>query len=88
MEDVADSFSDLLALLNPFIQSEPHVSLTVEGGLIAEWKGSQASLELQIDPENEAMVYFLDRASNAESEMTVSRCEDLDKWLWSASSKV
>jgi hypothetical protein len=87
-EEVADSLFDLLILLNSAIQSEPYISLTTEGGLVAEWESSQSSLEMLASPGSNIMVYYHDTATNNEWEMAVSQCDRLDKWLWRASSTV
>lgn len=83
--DAAETLLDLVLRLNFAIQSEPTVSLTGEGGLVAEWSGPQASLELLVNPEAETSVYYHDAAGNREWEMPVSQCNMLDKWLWQAS---
>lgn len=87
-EESADILFNLLVNLNSFIQSEPSVSLSVEGGLLAEWESTQSSLELLANPGEEVMVYYRDKVANREWEIPASRCDRLDKWLWRASSTV
>ncbi len=84
----ADLLFKLLVNLNSVIQTEPYISLSGEGGLVAEWESAQSSLELLANPREEVMVYYRDRATNREWEMPASRCDRLDKWLWRASSTV
>jgi hypothetical protein len=85
-EESVGVLAELLVRLNSFIQSEPRVSLSVEGGLVAEWESTQSSLELLANPGEEAIVYYRDRLNNHEWEMPTSQCDRLDKWLWKASS--
>lgn len=87
-EETADLLFMLLVRLNSVIQSEPYISLSGEGGLVAEWESAQSSLELLANPREEVMVYYCDRVTNHEWEMPASRCDRLDKWLWRASSTV
>lgn len=87
-DDVADILLDTLVELNSYIQSEPYISLSSEGGLVAEWDSTQSSLELLVNPTEDVMVYYHDTATNREWEGPASRCDRLDKWLWRASSTV
>jgi hypothetical protein len=79
----------LLMLLTSFqhvIQTEPSVSLTTEGGLLCEWDGRDASLELTANPDGSTHVYFSEPLSGREWEGTVTECSLLEKWLWQSSS--
>jgi hypothetical protein len=84
----ADLLFAVLVRLNSVIQSEPYISLTGEGGMVAEWESPQSALELIANPQEEVLVYYRDKITNRESEMPVFRCDRLDKWLWRASSTV
>jgi hypothetical protein len=86
-EDSANALFAVLRLLSPFIQSEPTISLSGEGGLVAEWESSQSSLEL-VATGSEVGVYYREEASDREWDMPASKCRQLDKWLWRASSSM
>jgi len=87
-EEAANNLSDVLYQLNSFIQSEPSISLTGEGGLVAEWGSSWSSLAILANPGSVVLVYYCDEATNHEWEMPMSECDSLEKWLWTASSSV
>lgn len=84
-EDAANALLDILLTLSPFIQSEPTVSLSNEGGLVAEWESSQSSLEL-VATGSSVGVYYCEEAGSREWDMPAAQCQQLDKWLWRASS--
>ena len=86
-EDAANALLATLLRLSPFIQSKPAISLSNEGGLVAEWESSQSSLEL-VATGREVSVYYSEEASNREWEMPAAQCQQLDKWLWRASSSM
>jgi hypothetical protein len=87
-EEAGNRLSDLLYQLNSVIQSGPSISLTGDGGLVAEWGSSQSSLEIIANPASPVLVYYCDMMADREWEMPVSECDSLDKWLWTASSSV
>jgi hypothetical protein len=84
-EDAANTLLIVLIRLSSYIQSEPAVSLSSEGGLVAEWESSQSSLEL-VATKNGVEVYYCEEAGNREWDMPAAQCQQLDKWLWRASS--
>jgi hypothetical protein len=84
-EDAANALLEVLFKLASCIQTEPMISLTSEGGLIAEWESSQAALEL-VATGSKVHVYYSEEASQREWEMAAVECVPLDKWLWRASS--
>jgi hypothetical protein len=84
--DTADILLATLYRLGLFIQSEPVISLSDRGGLVAEWSSSQSELELLVNPDDDVMVYYLDRPTNREWEISASQAGMLEKWLWRASA--
>jgi hypothetical protein len=84
-EDAANALLGVLRKLSPFIQSEPTISLSNDGGLVAEWESSQSSLEL-VATGDEVGVYYSEEAGSREWDMPAVQCQQLDKWLWRASS--
>jgi hypothetical protein len=86
-EDSANALLAVLRLLSPFIQSEPVISLGNDGGLVAEWESSQSSLEL-VATGSKVGVYYCEEATNQEWDMPALQCQQLDKWLWRASSSM
>jgi hypothetical protein len=84
--EVASTLLQILYQLGSCIQSEPAISLTGEGGLVAEWSSSQSDLELTVNSPDDIQVYYSEHIANRDWEMPVSQASTLDKWLWRASA--
>lgn len=82
----AAHFLALLDRLAPAIQSQPAISLTDQGGLLAEWKNADIALELSQEPDMPPSAYVSIILSRHEWEGPVWDCPLLEKWLWRASS--
>jgi hypothetical protein len=87
-EDLAMAFFHILVQLSSVIQSAPLISMTAEGGLLAEWASPQSSLELAANPKSPVSIYYRDEETNREWEMPAEECEQIEEWLWKASSRV
>lgn len=87
-DEAASALFNLLDQLKSYIQSQPSVSVTGQGGLLAEWTSPQSAIELSADPGFPISVYYRDEITNREWEGPASQCDPLEKWLWRASSGV
>jgi hypothetical protein len=87
-EEAANTLYKMLIQLNSVIQSGPSISLNTDSGLVAEWESSQSSLKLIVNSACDVVVYYHDVMADDEWEMPAPQCDQLDKWLWSASSAV
>lgn len=85
--EVLRAFVQVLDGCSYAIQSEPLVSLTGSGGLLCEWRGSQATVDLVFDPGTGVRVYYENVATGQEADVALQECDTtLEKWLWLASS--
>ncbi len=84
--DVIEPVRNLVLQLDEYMQIAPSVSMTGEGGLILSWGGSEAELDLTVQPSrtDDPLVYYRD--ASGEWEMSARECRLLDKWLWTASA--
>ena len=79
-------FIEVLATFSHAIQSEPLVSLTSEGGLIATWENSAGCLDLITDPGQIPRIMYEDAVNGAEWDGPLRASPLVEKWLWHTSA--
>lgn len=79
-------FYDVLDYLAHAVQSEPIVSLTTEGGLVASWENAQGCLEITVDPGQIPLISYEDAVKGTEWDGPLRACSLVEKWLWQTSA--
>ena len=83
----AASFVDVLRLLAHAIQSEPRVSLTAHGGLIATWSTDSKVADVVLEPGLAPMFGFEDGLADFEWDGPLMAADPrVVRWLWQASA--
>ena len=83
----AANFVDVLRLLAHAIQSEPLVSLTVLGGLIATWSTDSKVADVVLEPGLAPMFGFEDSLAGFEWDGPLRAADPrVVRWLWQASA--
>jgi hypothetical protein len=75
---------NFLALYGTTMQSQPSLSLTVDGGLLFEWAGDTSSIEVTILPDTSMRVFYSDE-SGVEWDGPIVECPSIENWLWRSS---
>ena len=84
----AVDFFDVLSTFAYAIQSEPLVSLTSEGGLIATWDNSAGSLDIITEPGQDPRIMFEDAVKETEWDGPLVASPLVEKWLWHTSAAI
>jgi len=83
----AASFVDVLRLLAHAVQSEPRVSLTVLGGLIATWSTDSKVADVVLEPGLASMFSFEDGLAGFEWDGPLTAADPrIERWLWQSSA--
>ncbi len=79
-------FYEVLWTLAHAVQSEPLISLTTEGGLIASWENAQGSLEITVEPKQTPLIAYEDAVKGVEWDGPLKASLLVEKWLWQTSA--
>lgn len=82
---VIAEFYEVLGSLAHAVQSEPLISLTTEGGLIASWENAQGSLEITVEPGQTPLIAYEDAIKGTEWDGPLKSSSLVEKWLWQTS---
>lgn len=83
---VATDFYEVLEALAHAVQSEPLISLTTEGGLIASWENAQGSVEITVEPDQTPRLAYEDAIRGTEWDGPLKSSSLVEKWLWQTSA--
>lgn len=67
------------------IRSAPRLAMSVDGGIVCDWSGTDAALTLFFDGGGNVSVDYTDNVSGDEWEGQIQEAADLDKKIWHAS---
>jgi hypothetical protein len=79
-------FLETMISLSHAIQSEPAISLTTEGGLMASWSNASGSLDIIVDPSEDPRIIYEDGLDGSEWYGPVGASPRIEKWLWRTSA--